>query len=77
MVSDDQAEKEQPRGGRGLVLLETAFVLVIVAGLALWSVPAALVVGGVLGVLACERALADRRVPGQGRGGEAAGGERR
>ncbi|KND29922.1 hypothetical protein IQ64_41625 [Streptomyces stelliscabiei] len=76
MVSEDQAEKEQPRGGRGLVLLETVFVLVIVAGLALWSVPAALVVGGVLGVLACERALADRRVPGEGRGGEAAGGER-
>ncbi|MBE1598960.1 hypothetical protein [Streptomyces stelliscabiei] len=75
-MSEDQAEKEQPRGGRGLVLLETVFVLVIVAGLALWSVPAALVVGGVLGVLACERALADRRVPGEGRGGEAAGGER-
>lgn len=77
MVSDGQAEKQQPRGGRGLVVLETVFVLVIVAGLALWSVPAALVVGGVLGVLACERALADRRVPGEGRGGEAAGGERR
>ncbi|MFJ7049039.1 hypothetical protein ACIQVC_37375 [Streptomyces sp. NPDC101112] len=74
-MSDDQAEK--PRGGRGLVVLETVFVLVIVAGLALWSVPAALVVGGVLGVLACERALADKRVPGEGRGGEAAGGERR
>jgi hypothetical protein len=77
VVSDGQAEKQQPRGGRGLVVLETVFVLVIVAGLALWSVPAALVVGGVLGVLACERALADRRVPGEGRGGEAAGGERR
>lgn len=78
-MNDGQAEGakgRRPRGGLWLVVLETLFVLVIVAGLALWSVPVALVVGGVLGVLACERALADRRVPGQGRGGEAAGGER-
>ena len=79
MVNDDQAEDAEtggPRSGRGLVVLETVFVLVIVAGLALWNVPASLVVGGLLGVLACERALADRRVPGVGRGGEAVGGER-
>ncbi|MCL6733299.1 hypothetical protein [Streptomyces neyagawaensis] len=79
MVNDDgQAEDAmgRPKGVRRLVVLEVVFVLVLVAGVALWSVPGALVLGGVLGVLACERALADRRVPGEGRGGEAAGGER-
>ncbi|MDX2520584.1 MULTISPECIES: hypothetical protein [Streptomyces] len=83
MVNDDgQAQDADggPKRGRWLVVLEAVFVLVAVAGVALWSAPAALVLGGALGVLACERALARRqgeeRVPGVGRGGEAAGGER-
>jgi predicted LPLAT superfamily acyltransferase len=83
VVNDDgQAEDANgpERGGRWLVALEAVFVLVIVGGVALVHVPGALVLGGVLGVLACERALARRqgeeRVPGVGRGGEAAGGER-
>jgi hypothetical protein len=41
-------------------LLEVGFVLVLLAGVALWSVPAALVLGGALGVLACERRSAAR-----------------
>ncbi|MGW6210944.1 hypothetical protein [Streptomyces sp. NPDC055109] len=78
--NDDEADETRDPARarvRQLVVLETVFVLVAVAGLALWSVPAALVVGGVLGVLACERALADRRAAGERRGGEAVGGERR
>jgi hypothetical protein len=78
VVKNDEAEESA--GGSGvpwLVVLETVFVLVVVAGLGLWSVPAALVVGGVLGVLACERASADRRAAGERHGGEAVGGERR
>ncbi|MEW2567640.1 hypothetical protein [Streptomyces sp. NPDC047070] len=73
----EQAARERRRVRRRLVALETVFVLVLVAGLGLWSVPAALVVGGLLGVLACERASADRRAAGVRRGGEAVGGERR
>lgn len=65
---------------RWLVVLETLFVLVVVTGLALWSVAAGLVVGGVLGVLACERGLArreaDRRAAAGRPGGDTAGGER-
>ncbi|MFJ8347636.1 hypothetical protein ACIQ9J_14930 [Streptomyces sp. NPDC094153] len=63
---------------RRLVLLaiEVAFVVLVLAGAALVYVPAALVLGGLAGVLACERALADRRVAGERRGGDAAGGER-
>jgi hypothetical protein len=38
-----------------LFVLEVLFVLVVVAGVAMWSVPAALVLAGVLGVLAIER----------------------
>ncbi|MBL3669056.1 hypothetical protein JL475_24295 [Streptomyces sp. M2CJ-2] len=63
-------------GGRVLVVLvvlEVLFVLVALAGLALWSVRGALVVAGVLGVVACERALADRR--GGRRAADTAGGE--
>lgn len=73
---DKQAAYERRRVRHRLVALETVFVLVLVVGLGLWSVPAALVVGGLLGVLACERALADRRAAGVRRGGEAVGGER-
>jgi len=69
-------EPEARTGSRGLLVLEVVFVLVAVAGLALWSIPGALVVGGVLGVLACERALAKRPAAEGRQGGEAAGGER-
>lgn len=78
MVKNDEAEETTDRARvLWLKVLETVFVLVVVAGLGLWSVSAALVVGGVLGVLACERASADRRAAGERRGGEAVGGERR
>jgi hypothetical protein len=43
-----------------LDVLELGFVLVLLAGVALVSVPAALVLGGVLGVVACERRSAAR-----------------
>lgn len=80
MVKDEPEESQSPRADRWLVVLETLFVLVVVAGLALWSVAAGLVVGGVLGVLACERALArreaDRRGAAGRHGGDTAGGER-
>lgn len=39
-----------------LLLLEVLFVLVALAGVWMWSVPAALFLAGVLGVVACERA---------------------
>ncbi|TMR11740.1 hypothetical protein ETD86_34800 [Nonomuraea turkmeniaca] len=38
-----------------LLLLEVAFVLVFLAGVALVFVPAALIIGGLLGVVAVER----------------------
>jgi hypothetical protein len=44
-----------------LLVLEVLFVLAIVAGVAMWSVPGALVLGGVLGVVAIERAQAGRK----------------
>ncbi|MEV1063385.1 hypothetical protein [Streptomyces sp. NPDC050263] len=74
MVKKEPVEPEARAGGRWLLVLEALFVLVVVAGLALWSVPAAVMLGGVLGVLACERAMADRRAAG-GQGGEQGGGE--
>lgn len=43
------------------MVLELVCVAAIVAGVALWSVPAAMVLGGALGVLAVERAQALRR----------------
>ncbi|MEU3346409.1 hypothetical protein ABZ723_15765 [Streptomyces sp. NPDC006700] len=61
---------------RVLLACEVAFVVLVLAGVALVNVPAALVLGGLAGVLACERALADRRAAGARRGGDAAGGER-
>lgn len=39
-----------------LLLLEVAFVLLFLAGVALVYVPAALIIGGLLGVVAVERA---------------------
>lgn len=75
MVTKEPAEPEAREGGRMLLVLEVLFVLVTVAGLALWSVAVALVVAGVLGVLACERAAADRRGARERRGGDTVGGE--
>ncbi|WP_320784189.1 hypothetical protein [Streptomyces sp. CRN 30] len=69
MVTKSEAVRDRRRV-RWLVVLETLFVLVLVAGLGLWSVAAALVVGGVLGVVACERASAEVRRAGTGAGGE-------
>ncbi|MFE9738820.1 hypothetical protein [Streptomyces sp. NPDC006477] len=45
----------------GLFVLEVLFVLTVVAGVAMWSVPAGLVLAGVLGVVAVEREQAQRR----------------
>lgn len=39
-----------------LILLEVVFVLMLLAGVALIFVPAALILGGLLGVVAVERA---------------------
>lgn len=58
-----------------LDLVEAAFVLVFLVGVGLVFLPAALIVGGLLGVLACERASAKKRAGAGRRGGER-GGER-
>lgn len=73
----DRATAEADARGRWLDATEVMFVVAGLIGVALWSVPAALVLTGVLGVLACERASADRRVAEGRRGGDAAGGERK
>ncbi|MFE5090609.1 hypothetical protein ACFRCI_09435 [Streptomyces sp. NPDC056638] len=44
-----------------LFILEVLFVLAVVAGIGMWSVPAGLVLAGVLGVLAIEREQARRK----------------
>lgn len=54
-------------------VLEVAFVLLLLAGVGLMSVPAALVLAGLAGVVACERASSRRAAQGR-RGRE--GGER-
>jgi hypothetical protein len=41
-----------------LLALEVVFVLLVVIGVALVSLPAALVLAGLVGVVACERASA-------------------
>lgn len=43
---------------RWILAAEVAFVLVFLSGVALVSVPAALIIGGLLGVVAAERASA-------------------
>lgn len=53
-----------------LVVCEALFVVVGLAGVGLWSVPAALVIGGVLGVLAVERAQATRTAAQEERNGK-------
>lgn len=54
------------------LVLEVLFTAALVAGVALMHVPTALMVGGGLGVVACERASSRRAVEGRhgGRGGE-------
>lgn len=48
-----------------LTLVEVVFVAVLLVGVALIFVPAALILAGVLGVVACERwAIAVRNRPG-------------
>lgn len=44
-----------------ILAVEVLFLLAALAGVAMWSVPAALVLGGVLGVLAAEREQAKRK----------------
>ncbi|MFI6103170.1 hypothetical protein [Streptomyces sp. NPDC051310] len=44
-----------------LFVLELACVALVVAGVALWSVPAACVAAGVMGVIVLERTQASRR----------------
>lgn len=46
-----------------LTALEVVFVLMVVAGVALWSPPAALVLAGTCGVVAVERATTRRPLP--------------
>ncbi|MFD8404658.1 hypothetical protein ACFV1G_08240 [Streptomyces anulatus] len=48
----------------GLFVLEVLFVLAVVVGLAMWSVPAGLVLAGTLGVVAVEREQARRKGAG-------------
>lgn len=43
-----------------MTMLEVLFVLAALSGVAMWSLPAALIVAGVLGVLAVERHAAER-----------------
>ncbi|WP_228988600.1 hypothetical protein [Streptomyces sp. DH8] len=47
-----------------LSVLEVVFVLAVVVGVGLWSVPAALILAGVLGVVAVEREQARRKGAG-------------
>lgn len=45
----------------GLFVLELLFVAALLVGVGMWSIPAALVLGGVLGVVAVERAQTSRK----------------
>lgn len=47
-----------------LFVLEMLFVLAVVVGVGLWSVPAGVVLAGVLGVLAIEREQGRRKGTG-------------
>lgn len=49
-----------------LLLLEVAFVLVALIGVGMLNMSAALIIGGVLGTLACERGSAGMRAGGGG-----------
>jgi hypothetical protein len=45
-----------------LLSLEVLFVIVLLAGVAMLSIPAGLILGGFLGVVACERATTRREL---------------
>ncbi|MEU0522757.1 hypothetical protein [Streptomyces niveus] len=46
-----------------MTVLEVLFILVALAGVAMWSLPAALILTGVLGVVAVERRQAEAAPP--------------
>ncbi|MFF3857490.1 hypothetical protein [Micromonospora sp. NPDC002575] len=61
----------KPTEQQVLLALEVTFVLVVLAGVALVYVPAALMLGGALGVVVVERQMAQRApVQQPGKGGE-------
>lgn len=60
-----------------LLALEVVFILAGLYGVACWSVPAALVLAGVLGVWACERAAAETKRVAEEQRKNAAGGDGR
>ncbi|MFI7137202.1 hypothetical protein ACIBQ5_05365 [Streptomyces massasporeus] len=62
----------RPTGQQRLLAVEVAFVVLFLAGVALLHVPAALMLGGVLGVVATEREMV-RQAPVQPRRKGAAG----
>ncbi|MFI8531069.1 hypothetical protein ACIGMX_12550 [Streptomyces aquilus] len=57
----------RPEPRHVLLALEVAFVVLFLAGVGLLYMPAALMLGGVLGVVAVEREIA-RQAPAQRRG---------
>lgn len=58
-----------PRNQKLLLALEVAFVVLAMTGVGMVHLPAALILGGALGVVATERAMA-RQTPVQRRGKE-------
>ncbi|MEV7871499.1 hypothetical protein AB0P17_36615 [Streptomyces sp. NPDC088124] len=60
---------------RVLFAAEVVFVVAAVVGVGIWSIPAALVAGGTLGLLACERASAEKRAAAQRHGRRTTGGD--
>lgn len=59
-----------------LLALEVVFILAGLFGVACWSVPAALVLAGVLGVWACERAAGEKKRAAEAAAERKSGGER-
>ncbi|MFB7285444.1 hypothetical protein [Actinacidiphila glaucinigra] len=74
MVSNEGGQHR--RGVPWLTLLETVFLLFGLVGVAMVYVPAAVILGAVLGVWACERGAADKKRAAVVRRGDGAGGER-
>ncbi|MFJ4990060.1 hypothetical protein ACIP9H_40470 [Streptomyces sp. NPDC088732] len=70
------SDEEKRRAVPWLTLLETAFLLLGLVGVAMVYVPGAVILGAVLGVWACERAAADKKRAAVVRRGDGAGGER-
>ncbi|NUP19867.1 MAG: hypothetical protein HOZ81_28065 [Streptomyces sp.] len=63
--------RPQPQRHQVLLVLETAFTCLFLAGVGMLCVPAALMLGGVLGVVAVEREFARQApVPQRGKGRE-------